>query len=186
MSELLDALPDESGHPRPSGTYAQSWSVAEFSRNAYQDYLGFRPNLLRNTLALVPALPEDWHTLSARLPFGRSESLQLQVRREGAAWVWQFAALSGSARRIELDLLTDDNGRRRLAFELGAQPRTLRWDGRVAALDGLVLDSQPVMQSQQAMLQGLDLATPPPPSTAFPMLRGRDVLRAIVSGDQSR
>ncbi|WP_395789495.1 amylo-alpha-1,6-glucosidase [Aquimonas sp.] len=186
MSELLDALPDATGQPRPSGTYAQSWSVAEFSRNAYQDYLGFRPNLLRNTLALVPALPEDWHTLSARLPFGRSESLQLQVRREGAAWVWQFAALSGSARRIELDLLTDDNGRRRLAFELGAQPRTLRWDGRVAALDGLVLDSQPVMQSQQAMLQGLDLATPPPPSTAFPMLRGRDVLRAIVSGDQSR
>ncbi len=82
--------------------------------------------------------------------------------------------------------LTDDNGRRRLVFELGAQPRSLRWDGREATLDGLALDSQPVMHSQQALLQGLDFATPPPASTAFPMLRGRDVLRAIVSGDQSR
>ena len=56
MSELLDAFTDEQGSIRPSGTYAQAWSVSEFVRNSYQDYLGFRPNLLQNTLHFFPPL----------------------------------------------------------------------------------------------------------------------------------
>jgi glycogen debranching enzyme len=81
MSELLDAALGEDGLPKPSGTYAQSWSVAEFARNAFQDYLGFRPDLLRNTLAFVPALPSEWREVRAELPFGRGEVLAVRVRR---------------------------------------------------------------------------------------------------------
>ena len=40
MSELLDALPDVNGKIHTSGTFAQAWSVAEFTRNGYQDFLG--------------------------------------------------------------------------------------------------------------------------------------------------
>lgn len=87
MSELLDALPDEDGHPIPSGTFSQAWSVSEYSRVLLQDLLGFRPRLLENTLHLAPRIGEDilppGEELSARLAFGREEYLNLRVRREG-------------------------------------------------------------------------------------------------------
>lgn len=52
MSELMDAI-----RPNPSGTWSQAWSVAEFTRNAYQDFAGIRPNLLDEEIEFAPALP---------------------------------------------------------------------------------------------------------------------------------
>ena len=70
MSENLDAFPDAQGNITPSGTYAQAWSVSEFCRNAYQDYLGFQPDLLRKRLLLAPCLPRSWQSFYSQLPFG--------------------------------------------------------------------------------------------------------------------
>ena len=81
MSELLDALPDVDGRIHTSGTFAQAWSVAEFARNGYQDFLGFRPNLLENSLVFMPAIPSGWNDIHAILPFGQGERLQVTWKR---------------------------------------------------------------------------------------------------------
>lgn len=181
MSELLDAALGEDGQPVPSGTYAQSWSVAEFTRNAWQDYLGVRPDLLHNTLRFVPALPGVWTDTEARIPFGEGETLGLQIEQAEARQRWRFEGLPRQARRIELDLLRAEGGRVRVGFELGPGARELAWDGREARLDGLLLEQTEVLASTQALLQGLDFATPPGAEPArYPMTREVDGLRRRI------
>ncbi|MEX1139855.1 MAG: amylo-alpha-1,6-glucosidase [Bacteroidota bacterium] len=58
MSELLDAAVREGeSEPRLSGTFTQAWSLAEFLRNTYQDYLGVAVDAVENKLELAPHLP---------------------------------------------------------------------------------------------------------------------------------
>lgn len=188
MSELLDAAPAADGQPRPSGTYAQSWSVAEFTRNAWQDYLGFRPDLLRGVLHFVPALPQDWTDIEARLPFGRAgQVLTLHVLQNEVMQRWRFKGASNTAHRLELDLLRAEGGRARVAFELGAEPRELLWNGVRATLDGAELAQQPALDSTLDQLRGLQFASPPSADAArYPMTRAVDVLRRqILESDQN-
>lgn len=59
ISELTDAFPrDGEKYPRLSGTFTQAWSMAEFIRNFYDDYLGLEKNALENTIYLLPSLPD--------------------------------------------------------------------------------------------------------------------------------
>ena len=206
MSELVDALPDECGQIKPSGTYAQAWSVAEFVRNAYQDYLGFRPNLLNNELHFVPALPQAWSSVSARLPFGRGESLELAISQQNGVSTWSFTptitastVAAGKAvemnvdpvRTVVMDLLDRDGNRQRLRFSLGATPQQLRWDGRQAMLNPIARNGKPseskplvterVMTSQQSLLNGLGFLQLPPYRPAdYSVLRGKDVLQQSI------
>jgi glycogen debranching enzyme len=192
MSELLDAAPGDRGQPVPSGTYAQSWSVAEFTRNAWQDYLGVRPDLLRNTLRFVPALPSAWTDTEARIPFGAGETLGLQIAQQKGTQRWRFEGMPLQARRIELDLLQTGGGRVRLGFELGPAARDLVWDGREARLDGRPLEQTVVLASTQGVLQHLDFASPPSADPErYPMTREVDGLRrrildAIGAAEPSR
>lgn len=181
MSELLDAALGEDGQPVPSGTYAQSWSVAEFTRNAWQDYLGVRPDLLHNTLRFVPALPGVWTDTEARIPFGEGETLGLRIEQVEARQRWRFEGLPRQARRIELDLPRAEGGRVRVGFELGSSARELVWDGREARLDDQPLERTEVLASTRGLLQGLDFATPPGAEPArYPMTREVDGLRRRI------
>jgi len=98
MSELVDALPGPEGQPVPSGTFSQAWSVSEFVRNAYQDYLGWQPDLPQGELRFRPALPSSWKEVRARLPYGMTGStLSVQVTQEpneagGIRQHWTFEA----------------------------------------------------------------------------------------------
>ncbi len=185
MSELVDAAPGADGRPVPSGTFAQSWSVAEFARNAYQDYLGFRPDLTRDALAFVPAPPAAWREARARLPYGDGERLDLRLARgDDGAWTWTFAPIA-RPRTLTLDLLDADGGRHRVAFAHAARAQALRWDGRAATLDGAALASTPVFPGQAAVIGTLRFATPPSPAEAddparWPALRRRDALRHAI------
>jgi glycogen debranching enzyme len=69
QSELLDALsrPGET-EPRPSGTFSQAWNLAEFVRNAYEDYLGVRVNCLERRITVRPRIPKSLGPLSAVVP----------------------------------------------------------------------------------------------------------------------
>lgn len=59
ISELTDALPRPGkSEIKLSGTFTQAWSLAEYIRNIYQDYLGVNPDAPKKTLYLLPALPE--------------------------------------------------------------------------------------------------------------------------------
>lgn len=181
MSELLDALPDAKAQPHPSGTYAQAWSVAEFARNAYQDYLGFRPDLLNDTLQFVPALPSAWTRLDARLPYGKNEALELRLSKSGETWTWQFLPGAASRRHVQMDLLGADKSRRRVQFRLTGKPQALSWNGHTAKLDGKPLPSTPVMASQVGILGELKPATPRAYlPKEFPVLGGRDVLQNLI------
>lgn len=185
MSELLDAAPDAQGQPRISGTWAQSWSVAEFARNAFQDFLGFRPDLLRGELAFVPAPPSDWRAVQARLAFGRDEAIELSLEPLEAGWRWRFEGLRGAARSLRMDLHGEGGQRWRLRFVLGGQARELHWDGRRARLDGREVALEPLPALDASMLTPLNFAEPPArEAAAYPMLAGADVLRRrLLGGD---
>jgi hypothetical protein len=187
MSELLDALPHEGGKLKPSGTYAQSWSVAEYTRNGYQDFVGFRPNLLANSLAFQPAIPSDWKHFDARLPFGAGDALSVRFKRAGSAQQWRLRLTGKTARTIEFDFLQHDQSRSRTRFTLAPGKEVLvRLDG-AASLDGkplVVTASQP---SFKGIIGTLRFQTPKPYRPQdFPMLQSKDVLKGIVERNEYR
>ncbi len=91
LAELTEATLDADARVRPSGTYAQSWSSAEFVRNAVQDYLGVHPRLLDGVVEIRPALPRAWRHIEAVLPLGQGEPLRLRVTRDEGIERWHFA-----------------------------------------------------------------------------------------------
>ncbi len=69
-SELLDALPREGEkYPRISGTVSQAWSLAEFTRNFYQDFVGFHPDAPKRRFIFRPQFISQLQNVSCRLPF---------------------------------------------------------------------------------------------------------------------
>lgn len=184
MSELLDALPHEGGKLKPSGTYAQSWSVAEYARNGYQDFVGFKPNLLENTLAFSPAIPAAWSHFDARLPFGAGEQLDVSYQRSGQRW--RLRLTGGHARKVTFNFLKPDKSRSQVHFTL-APGRTA-----VVRLDRASLDGKPLAQSRQQpsfarAIGALHFVTPRAYRPQdFPMLQAKDVLKGIVERNEYR
>ena len=79
LSELNDPYTPE-GQIVPSGTYSQAWSVAEYCRSFYQDYLGLIPNVPSRTLTIRPALPKELGAVKTTFRYGYSESVSVYVR----------------------------------------------------------------------------------------------------------
>jgi glycogen debranching enzyme len=184
MSELLDALPDAGGKPTPSGTWAQSWSVAEYARNGYQDYVGFKPDLLANTLAFTPAIPAAWTSFYAVLPFGRGESVQVDY----TPGRWVFRLDGATARIVRFSFLNRDKSRSRVSFTLAAgQKATLLVGARGASLNGRALAVRPVQASYAGIIGKLGFRRPARYDPArFPMLKSKDVLKGIVERGEYR
>jgi len=85
LSELLDAHPHQNDNnaydePKLSGTYSQAWSLAEFLRSVYQDYLGINVDRTENTVTLLPRIPAGMHDVKAVQRIG-SGSLTISYRR---------------------------------------------------------------------------------------------------------
>lgn len=183
MSELLDALPGADGRPVPSGTFSQSWSVAEFARNAYQDYLGFRPDLLRGELRFTPALPAGWKRFDALLPYGDGASLRVSGRKlDEQTWRWTLTLQDASQpQQLAFEVLDAKQARQRSEFKLQpGQPAQLLISAGQLTLKGKALPRKAVMPSQQALLKDLSVASPPAESTRFPMTQGRDQLKDLI------
>lgn len=182
MSELLDALPHEGGKLKPSGTYAQSWSVAEYARNGYQDFVGFKPNLLENTLAFSPAIPSAWSHFDAVLPFGTGERLEVNYQRSGQRW--RLRLEGGQARKVTFNYLKRDKSRSLVSFTL------MPGKTAVLRLDRVTLDGKPLTQrKQQASFErtigALRFVTPRAYRPQdFPMLQSKDVLKGIVERNE--
>lgn len=186
MSELLDALPHEGGKLRPSGTFAQSWSVAEYARNAYQDYVGFRPNLPGGSLAFVPSIPSQWNSFKASLPFGQQESVDVGFSRSGGGERWTFTLQGTGPRRISVDMPGRDKSRARVEFEL-APGKTVTLDTAGPRIDGRLAKPVPVQPSFAKAIGTLRFVTPRTyRPDDFPMLRAKDVLKGIVERGEYR
>lgn len=93
LPELRNGVPPE-GEENVAGAVSQAWSLAEFLRNFYQDYLGIRPDLLGNVLELTPALPESlsWVRAPIRLGQGSIEVFYVVDRVGGRARYSLFAS----------------------------------------------------------------------------------------------
>jgi glycogen debranching enzyme len=188
MSELLDALPDEKGRLKPSGTFAQSWSVAEFARNGFQDYVGFKPDLLANTLAFVPAIPAGWNTFDATLPFGRGETVQVKFDRSHGAQRWKITLNSNQARTVSFNTLGAGGSRGMVSFELaaGGKAELLLAPGETR-LNGKRLHQTRTQPALAAAIGPLAFAVPKTYRPQdFPMLQQRDVLKGIVEREEYR
>lgn len=172
LAELADATLDNAGRVRPSGTYAQSWSTAEFVRNAVQDYLGVRPRLLDGVVEVRPALPAAWTDIDAVLPMGHGEPLRLTVTRHEGRQRWHFAARTTP-----------------LTLELGSAlaPDAARGDHTPRRV---VLHDMPVrieIAETPATAPWPLAAEPTPPPGGWAIRQGRDVLeRFIESGGLDR
>jgi hypothetical protein len=181
MSELLDALPHEGGKLKPSGTFAQSWSVAEFARNGYQDYVGFRPDLVAGVLGFTPAIPHGWSSFAAVLPFGRDESLSVDFVRSGSKQRWAFSLSSPKSYRISVAQLARDKSRHRQALEIApGHPVTVEFDEKRPA-------GVKVQASYAPQIGELRFVTPKAYRPKdFPMLRSKDALKGIVERNEYR
>ena len=188
MSELLDALPDAHGMPNPSGTYAQSWSVAEYARNGFQDYVGFKPDLTADTLAFTPAIPLAWTFFHAVLPFGGGDSVAVDYKRMKSAGQWRFKLAGAVARTVSFSFLNPDKSRSRLAFVLApGAPASLIVGARKATLNGRALAVTPMQPSFAGVIGKLGFRTPARYDPQhFPMLRSKDALKAIVERGEYR
>ncbi len=178
MSELLDALPGPNGELTPSGTYAQSWSVAEYARNGFQDYVGFRPDLPANTLAFTPAIPSAWTSFYTMLPFGSGESVEVDYKQAR----WTFRLHGTQPRTVRFSLLNRDKSRSEVAFTLAPGKRaTLATGVHAPTLNGRALAVRPVQPSFAGVIGKLGFRQPAQYDPArFPMLRSKDVLKGII------
>lgn len=188
MSELLDALPHEGGKLKPSGTYAQSWSVAEYARNGYQDFVGFHPNLLENTLVFTPAIPSAWSHFHAQLPFGSGDQLDVRYRKAAKSQTWTMRLSGQAPRTVAFNFLNADKSRSRAQFTLTpGRPAVLAVGGGQARLDGKPLAVTPVQASFAQVIGTLRYQTPKQYRPQdFPMLQAKDVLKGIVERNEYR
>ena len=76
LPEIRNGVPPEHGE-NVAGAVSQAWSLSEFLRNFYQDYLGVRPNVLEGTVDIKPALPPSCSWLGARVRVGKGSLLVL-------------------------------------------------------------------------------------------------------------
>ena len=85
LPELRNGVPPERGE-NVAGAVTQAWSLSEFLRNFYQDYLGVRPNVLSGTVDVRPALPPgcDWMAAPVRVGAGSLFVLHRTARGVGA------------------------------------------------------------------------------------------------------
>lgn len=188
MSELLDALPHEGGRLKPSGTYAQSWSVAEYARNGYQDFVGFHPKLLANTLGLSPAIPAAWSRFDALLPFGDGEELELRFQRRNAGQRWTLRLAGKAPRQVAFDFLNADQSRSLARFTLvPGSAAVLSLASGQLRLNGKPLAASPLRPSFAQAIGTLRFQEPRPYRPQdFPMLKNKDVLKGVVETNEYR
>ena len=91
LSELVEPKLNDDGSVKPTGTYSQAWSVSEFVRNFYQDYMGLHVNMLNRILTVNPRLPEQLHQVECVLNVGDEERIQCMFNSKGERATYRFA-----------------------------------------------------------------------------------------------
>jgi glycogen debranching enzyme len=114
LSELLDAHPRTGeNEPRLSGTYSQAWSLAEFIRAMYQDYLGARVEAIPKIIQLSPRLPKAINDIS--FPLATPDGpFTVRYVRKGPGVTVMLSSQAHAEYRVGLSLLYDDG------YEAGA------------------------------------------------------------------
>jgi glycogen debranching enzyme len=137
LPELYDAVPQKGESvPRPSGCVSQAWSLAEFCRVFYQDFLGIRPIQLRGekqTLwRIFPRVPPEWGHTETQVHFGETPvRIALDSSPDSVHIVLQ--ALQTPPKPIPLELFAYPNGVRGMLQ--GSVPLELEWRKEKSAIE---------------------------------------------------
>lgn len=183
LSELLDAWPDSVGRVTPSGTFSQSWSVAEFTRSSIADVLGYQPRRLEDRVLFRPALPSGWDRVEAKLPIGEGHFIALRIRQRAGTQSWQIHASQRFSEPWQLhwELRARDGSLHRVAVRWRGEPLRMRWTGDTVGINGERWHSEPVAPSMRGLLGELRFLNAPPYRDGLhPATRGKDVLRRRI------
>ncbi|KLV06954.1 glycogen debranching protein [Photobacterium aquae] len=181
MSENLDAFLNSDGERTTSGTYAQAWSVSEFTRNGYQDYLGFSPQLLERKVTLSPCMPSAWHEVQAELRFGRNNQLNLQYQYRNGKQTYQLSYLKPDDVGICVVLTAANKSKHQLELAPQQLPAVVVFDPEAiyATVDGVKVPLDCVQASFVAEIGELTFAQPDY-HRQHEMLAGRHILQEAI------
>ncbi len=129
LSELVEAAPRQGeALPRLSGTYSQAWSLAEFIRPVYQDYLGVTMGVEdgKPLLILCPNLPKEITAATAKINIGK-RSVLLEY------------AVTGS--EVSMTATPDSSDREPLAYRIDL----VRGSKRIQAMKGTIAPYSPTL-----------------------------------------
>lgn len=149
LREIRDAV--DTGKDEFGGACAQAWSLSEFQRNLYEDYLGAHVEAPRGRVVIEPRLPSSLTHLGATVTAG---SARLRVRHErhgDSAQVTQIVPQEQAAGwLVRVVHTTDDGTRRGIDLPLGKRAITVRSnaadffvDGEQRSTEVLVLEPAP-------------------------------------------
>ncbi len=167
LSELLDAAPRPGEQePRLSGTFSQTWSLAEFLRVVYQDYLGIHVDAPGNRLILSPRFPAVLHTARVQVVLGQARvSISYAVTNDRNETTLQSENTSDSI-AVTLDAVVGDM-EQQISASLPPQ-RTLKLTlsraEAVCLLDGMSRKLEPVTKPEPKV-------NPVEATLATPMIR---------------
>jgi len=188
MSEVLDAFPDgDVKVTTGGGTFTQAWSVSEYNRNGYQDYVGFRPDLIHNTLQLNPALPASWSKFDAVLPFGDGDKLSVTYSYTAGSDSYTLVA-NGITKTLTLamELTSNDSSKIAISTAISNDQSLLIVHDRntnKVTINGSDATVETVRADYRSSLGALKFATPEL-DASYPMLNTNNALRTIIeAGD---
>jgi len=110
LSELVEPFLKLDGSLTLTGTYSQAWSVSEFVRNFYQDYLGVRPNMLERIIELWPQLPDSLDHVVSVINIGMGEKIAYSFDSRSDSFTVSVQGLSLSL-PVEIRLFLSDSKR---------------------------------------------------------------------------
>ena len=110
LSELVEPFLKPDGSLTLTGTYSQAWSVSEFVRNFYQDYLGVRPNMLERIIELWPQLPDSLDHVVSVVNIGMDEQIGYSCDSRSDSFAVSVQGLSLSE-PVEIRLFLSDSKR---------------------------------------------------------------------------
>ncbi|MEE1290421.1 MAG: amylo-alpha-1,6-glucosidase [Spirochaetota bacterium] len=79
LPELFDPI-CKGGKVNASGTYSQAWSVSEYNRAFYQDYMGIRPDVPARKLYFTPHFPAEIGGFQTKVRYGSYETLYIDLK----------------------------------------------------------------------------------------------------------
>ncbi len=176
MSELIDATLDKRAAIKPSGTFAQSWSVAEFSRNAFQDYLGFQPALAQQMLHFMPAIPDEWQRVQARVRVGKDQQITLFYERQLKQECWRFNWSSATPITMQFVPRHHRRTRKAITLQLRKPESNVCWSEDSVSVNGerqLARDIEGDVRIKEA----LEFTTLNANKSDYPVLKNKNVLR---------
>ncbi len=186
LPELYDAIPQKGNAlPRTSGTVSQAWSLAEYCRVFYQDFLGIRPVQVKGKQQtfwrIFPRVPPEWEHVEANVNFGKIP-VRLEIDSNADSVKIILHALKVPPEPIPLEFFAFPNGIR--GFLQGNKSVEVIWR---KAKNIIEVDGAPVAP---AVLDGWPYSEPPDELTfAKPHIRSglkslQKPKHARLSGEQ--